>query len=113
MTEYIVALKKMSIRCGFGAEEQVKKRLRNCLVAGVRSDSIKNRLLSEGAALTWERAVEISTSMDTAQQNSKMMKPAEKLNSKVKPAEDINRVQQRGHQYNSRGRDRDGAREKC
>ena len=102
----------MSINCGFGAEEQVKKRLRNRLVAGVRSDSITNRLLSEGAALTLETAVEISTSMDTALQNSKMMKPAEELNSKVKPAEEVNRVQRGGHQYNSRGRDRDGAREK-
>ena len=60
-----------------------------------------------------DKAVEISTSMDTAQQNSKMMKPAEELNSKVKPAEEVNRVQRGGRQYNSRGRDRDGAREKC
>ena len=113
VSEYIVALKKLSIHSGFGDEEQVKKRLRNRLVAGVRSDAIKNRLLSEGAALTWDKAVEISTSMDTAQQNSKMMKPAEELNSKVKPAEEVNRVPWGGHQYNSRGRDRDGAREKC
>ena len=107
-SDYIVAL-KLSIHSGFGDEEQVKKKLRNRLVAGVRSDAIKNRLLSEGAALTWDKAVEISTSMDTARQNSKMMKPAEELNSKVKPAEEVNRVQRGGHQYNSRGRDRDGA----
>ena len=113
VSDYIVALKKLSIHSGFGDEEQVKKRLRNRLVAGVRSDAIKNRLLSEGAALTWDKAVEISTSMDTAQQNSKMMKPAEELNSKVKPAEEVNRIQRGGHAYNSRGRDTDGAREKC
>ena len=51
--------------------------------------------------------------MDTARQNSKMMKPVEELNSKVKPAEEVNRVQRGGYQYNSRGRDRDGAQEKC
>ena len=113
VSDYIVALKKLSIHSGFGDEEQVKKRLRNRLVAGVRSDAIKNRLLSEGAALTWDKAVEISTSMDTARQNSKMMRPAEELNSKVKSAEEVKRVQRGGHQYNSRGRDRDGAREKC
>ena len=113
VSDYIVALKKLSIHSRFGDEEQVKKKLRNRLVAGVRSDAIKNRLLSEGAALTWDKAVEISTSMDTARQNSKMMKPAEELNSKVKPAEEVNRVQRGGHQYNSRGRDRDRAREKC
>ena len=93
VSDYIVALKKLSIHSGFGDEEQVKKRLRNRLVPGVCSDAIKNRLLSEGAALTWDKAVEISTSMDTAQQNSKMMKPAEELNSKVKPAEEVKRVQ--------------------
>ena len=113
VSDYIVALKKLSIHSGFGDEEQVKKRLRNRLVEGVRSDAIKNRLLSEGAALTWDKAVEISTSMDTAHQNSKMMKPAEELNSKGKSAEEVNRVQRGGHQYNSRGRDRDGTREKC
>ena len=83
VSDYIVALKKLSIHSRFGDEEQVKKRL------SVRSDAIKNRLLSDGAALTWDKAVEISTSMDTAQQNSKMMKPAEELNNKVKPAEEV------------------------
>ena len=62
-------------------EMRSKKRLRNRLVAGVRSHAIKNRLLSEGAALTWDKAVVISTSMDTAQQNSKMMKSAKEPNS--------------------------------
>ena len=47
--------------------------------------------------------------MGTAQQNSKMMKPAKELNSKVKPAEEVNTVQRGGNQYDSRGRDRDGA----
>ena len=72
--DYIVAIKKLSIHSGFGDEAQIKKRLRNKLVAGVRNDSIKNKLLSEGAALTWDRAVEISTTMDAAQRNSKKMR---------------------------------------
>ena len=82
-------------------------------ISGVVGSSSGHVAGCEGAALTWDKAVEISTSMDTAQQNSKMMKPVEELNSKVKPAEEVNRVQLGGHQYNSRGRDRDGAREKC
>ena len=84
-------------------EDQVKKRLRNRLVAGVRTDAIKNRLLSEEAALTWDKAVEISTSMDTARQNSKMMKPSE--------AQEVNRVRRGGYQHSSRGRGK--PRQKC
>ena len=40
VSDYIVALKKLSIHSRFGDEEQVKKRLRNRLVAGVCSDAI-------------------------------------------------------------------------
>lgn len=98
VADYIVALKKLSIHSGFGAEEQVQKRLRNRLVAGVRAESIKNRLLSEGATLTWQKAMEISMSMDAAQQNSKMMRPMQ--------TQEINRVQSnRGaRSYRSRGK---------
>ena len=49
VSDYIVALKKLSIHSGFRDEDQVKKRLRNRLVAGVCSDTIKNRHLSIGA----------------------------------------------------------------
>ena len=66
------------------------------LAAGVCSDAIKNRHLSEGAALMWDKAVEISTSMDTACQNSKMMKHSE--------AQEVNRVQRVVYQQSSRGR---------
>ena len=103
VSDYIVALKKLSIHSGFGDEDQVKKRLRNRLVAGVRSDTIQNRLLSEGAALTWDKTVEISTSIDTARQNNKMMKPSE--------AQEVNRVQRGGYQQSSRGRGK--SRQKC
>ena len=103
ISDYIVALKKLSIHSGFRDEDQVKKRLRNRLVAGVPSNAIKNRLLSEGAALTWDKAVEISTSMDTARQNSMMMKPSE--------AQEVNRVQREGYQHSSRGRGK--PRQKC
>ena len=88
IAEYIVALKKISIHCGFGDEAQVKKRLRNRLVTGLLEDAIRNRLLSEGAALTWDRAVDISTSMDTARQGTRAMRPTQ----------DVNRVQRGGYQ---------------
>ena len=61
--------------------------------------------MSEGAALTWDKAVEISTSMDTAHQNSKMMKPS------GSEAQEVNRVQRGGYQHSSRGRGK--PRQKC
>ena len=87
VSDYIVALKKISIHCGFGDDDQVKKRLRNRLVTGLRSAAIKNRLLGVGAGLTWEKAVDISTSMDTASQGNQLMGPTH----------DVNRVQRGGY----------------
>ena len=101
VAEYIVALKKISIHCGFGDETQVKKRLRNRLVIGLREDAIKNRLLGEGAALTWDRAVEVSTSMDTARQGTRVMRPTQ----------DVNRVQRGG--YQKQGQSYSSERKKC
>lgn len=80
VSEYIVELKKLSIHCGFGDDEQVKKRLRNRLVAGLKSDAIKNKLLAEGAALTWNRAEELAITMDVAHKNANMMKTSGEVN---------------------------------
>ena len=69
VAEYVVALRKLSVHCNFGT--QWSQRLRNRLVSGVRDDRIRNKLLSEGAQLTWERAVTIATDADV--QNSYAM----------------------------------------
>lgn len=103
VADYIVALKKISIHCGFGDENQVKKRLRNRLVTGLHTEAIKNRLLSEGAALTWDRAVDIGTSMDTARQGSKVMRATQ----------DVNRVQRGGHQNAEKSRNVKGKCYRC
>ena len=42
-----MALKKFSINCAFGDENQLNKILRNRLVVGVKEDAIRNRLLAE------------------------------------------------------------------
>ncbi|KAF6033962.1 hypothetical protein EB796_007736 [Bugula neritina] len=60
--DYVVALRKLSVHCNFGS--QWEQRMRNRLVSGVKDDKIRNRLLSEGAKLTWERAVEIGITAD-------------------------------------------------
>ena len=38
ISEYIVALQKVSINCAFGDENQLNKRLRNWLVVGAKED---------------------------------------------------------------------------
>ncbi|KAF6033958.1 hypothetical protein EB796_007732 [Bugula neritina] len=62
VADYVVALRKLSVHCNFGS--QWEQRMRNRLVSGVKDDKIRNRLLSEGAKLTWERAVEIGITAD-------------------------------------------------
>ena len=62
VSEYIVALRKLSVHCNFGA--QWNQRMRNRLVSGLKDSKIRNRLLSEGAQLTWEKAVEMSVAAD-------------------------------------------------
>ena len=59
ISEYIVALLKLSINCALGDENQLNKRLRNRLVVGVKEDAIRNRLLAEHD-LSWKRACEIA-----------------------------------------------------
>ena len=80
VADYILALKKLSINCGFGDTDQVKLRLRNRLVAGVKSESIKNKLLAEGAALTWTRAEELATTMELAHKEATGMVKGEEVN---------------------------------
>ena len=63
--ECIVALKKFSINCAFGDENQLNKILRNRLVVGVKEDAIRNRLLAEHD-LSWKRACEVAIQMDMA-----------------------------------------------
>ena len=84
VAEFIIQLKKISIHCGFGDADQVKKRLRNRLVAGVKAEAIKNKLLSEGAALTWKRAEDIATTMDVAHRDAGMMKSGTSELNKIK-----------------------------
>lgn len=59
VADYIAELRKLFVHCNFG--DQYPHRLRNRLVSGVRYNRTRNRLLSEGAALTWGRAVALAT----------------------------------------------------
>lgn len=45
----------LSTHCNSGPTAQLKQQLRNRLVAGVRSDTIRQALIREGEALTWDK----------------------------------------------------------
>ena len=74
-----MALKKLSINCAFGDENQLNKRLRNRLVVGVKEDAIRNRLLAEHD-LSWKRACEVAIQMDMARYGSKLIHAQSSVN---------------------------------
>jgi len=71
---YVVVLRKLSVHCNLGS--QWEQRMRNRLVSGVKDDKIRNRLLSEGAKLTWESAVEIGITADVQNNHTDMSRAA-------------------------------------
>ena len=62
ISTYLAELRLLSEDCNYGELEEM---LRDRLVCGINNDSIQKRLLSE-ANLTYRRAVEIATAMETA-----------------------------------------------
>lgn len=62
--QYIATLKKLSMYCDFG--NNLEDALRDQLVWGIHCENTKKRLLGEGDALTYARAIELATSMDSA-----------------------------------------------
>ncbi|XP_046688860.1 uncharacterized protein LOC124374746, partial [Homalodisca vitripennis] len=67
VAEYIANLKKMTTHCDFGAS--LNDYLRDRLVSGIRSESAKQKLLSE-ASLTFEQATKIVLSMEQAEKSA-------------------------------------------
>ena len=74
-----MALKKLSINCAFGDENQLNKRLRNRLVVGVKEDAIRNRLLAVHD-LSWKRACEVAIQMDMARYGRKFIHAQSSVN---------------------------------
>lgn len=70
VSDFVLALKTLSTHCNFGPTAQLKQKLRNRLVAGVRSDTIRQALIREGAALTWDNAVALAKQMDDYQSSA-------------------------------------------
>ena len=68
ISQYVMALRKLSEHCNFA--DKVNEHIRDRLVCGVRNEKVQQRLLSE-KGLTLERALEIATSMEAAARYTK------------------------------------------
>ena len=67
IADYVVQLKKLTTYCEFKAF--LNEALRNRLVCGLKSETIQKKLLSE-ADLDFDKAVKISTAMETAEKDT-------------------------------------------
>ena len=64
VSSYVATLKKKASCCNFG--ENLTEQLRDRFVCGVHDERTQRRLLQEGDDLTWDKAVKLATSMETA-----------------------------------------------
>ena len=64
VADYCAALKKCSERCEFGTF--LEETLRDRFVCGLRSKQAQKKLLAE-SKLTWQKALEIATAMESAE----------------------------------------------
>lgn len=64
INQYVEVLKKMSEFCQF--ESELENYLRDQLIWGVQSSEIKRRLLADGGKLSFNKCVEIATTMEQA-----------------------------------------------
>ncbi len=77
VAQYVAILKRLSEYCEFGTHLQ--DALRDRFVCGLKTESIQKRLLTE-AALTFQKAVEIAVSMETAARESQQLSNSLKVN---------------------------------
>ena len=68
VSQYVAALRQLTEHCDYGTT--VETMLRDRLVCGINDSRIQKRLLSEGSALTYTRALELSLSLEAAEKNS-------------------------------------------
>ncbi|XP_070384740.1 uncharacterized protein [Dermacentor albipictus] len=74
LKQFIVELKRLAATCSFGSF--LEEALRDRLIAGLRTDSIRCRLLAlSDDEVTWERVCKIATALETAQKDTREMLP--------------------------------------
>lgn len=86
VSEFLAALRRMSIHCNFGA--YLETALRNQFVFGIRNQKVQNRML-ETKVLTLKRAEEIATAMEMSERGGAEM------HHQIPKVEAVNLVNQR------------------
>ncbi|XP_064641360.1 uncharacterized protein K02A2.6-like [Lineus longissimus] len=73
MSDFIAALKRLTVDCKYTAEVKVEERLIETLCHGVRNEKITKRLLDEWTKgdLTWKKTCELSLSMELVDKDLK------------------------------------------
>ena len=74
--QYVTDLKLIANDCDFGTRGDYL--IRDRLVFGVKSDRIREKLLSEGGTLTLARAIEICRAIESVQETQAQMTAANK-----------------------------------
>ena len=102
IADYVVELKRLATFCEFG--DFLHDALRDRLVCGLKSDVIQRKLLSEDD-MTFDRACQIATAMETADRDTACFQPMGAESS-------VNKVQnQRSKLKQGKGRDRQSVKE--
>ena len=73
---FVASLRKIAEHCEY--KDTLKDMLRDWLVCGVNHDGIQQKLLAE-KNLTYDKALEIALTMETAEQGTKDLKARDKL----------------------------------
>ena len=88
--QYVAELRNLSEHCEFN--DQLEKMLRDRLVCGVNDERIQRRLLAE-SQLEFKKAMELATTMETADRNTRDLNHGNAGNLNEKPKEpQVNRV---------------------
>ena len=74
ITDFNAVLRKLATHCNFGVH--LEQALCDRLVCGLQQETIQRHLLSE-TELTYKKAMEISLSMEAAEQNTKSFKSSD------------------------------------
>jgi len=72
ISDFIVALKKLSIHCSYG--ELLNRALRDRFVCGLNNPKIQNKLLNT-EDLSFEKACQIAKSMEMGEKNTQEFRP--------------------------------------
>ena len=105
MATFVTALHKIAKFCEYG--EVLNDMLRDRIACGIRSKRVQQRLLQE-SELTYDKALNIAQSAETAEKDAKRLQPTPSVNEPMTEVEDrpVHKLQQRRPKSTKRGHDK-------